>query len=75
MHVSRGPWHLSVDLDRHTNPLRLALSHDPGDGLQTIAEWIPGPFDPLEELISIAVEMIEQYEWKGVQLPLPGSPG
>lgn len=71
MHVSRGPWRVSFNLDRHTNPLRMTLAHDDGTGEQTVAEWIPGPFDPIEELMATVLEVIENYEWRGIQLPLP----
>jgi hypothetical protein len=75
MYVSRGDWRIYFDLDRHTNPLRVGLAKETGEGLQTIVEWFPGPFDPAEDLLTQAVEMIENYEWKGVQLPLPHTSG
>jgi hypothetical protein len=75
MHVKRGDWRVSIELDKHCNPLRVALAKDDGDGPRTIVEWFPGPFDPAEGLVSEALEMIEQYEWKGIQLPIPGIPG
>jgi hypothetical protein len=71
MHVSRGDWRVYIDLDKHTNPLRIGLAKETGEGLQTIVEWFPGPFDPAEQLVMHALEMIEHFEWKGVQSPLP----
>jgi hypothetical protein len=75
MHIQRGDWRVCLYLDRHTNPVSVALSKDDGSGLRTIVEWFPGPFDPAEELLLLALEMIENFEWKGVQSPLPFSPG
>jgi hypothetical protein len=57
-------WRVCVFTDEIGNPLRVTLVRGPEDRARTIVEWICGPFDPAEDAVSEAMEMIQHYGWQ-----------
>lgn len=63
--ISTWKWRVSVFTDDLGNPERVSLVKGPEERAQTIFEWICGPFDPAEVIVSTAIQMIEHYGWQG----------
>lgn len=67
-----GKWRLGFYLDERCEVLAATIDlRGEGSSYDEVVRMATGPFDSPDAILATFVELIEQAEWKGVQLRLP----
>jgi hypothetical protein len=67
-------WVIQLYISARTEIVAATVDRLEPDGSREILRFLSGPFDTPEDILALLIELIEEAEWRGIQLTLPGSP-